>query len=196
VLGVLLLERELGHERSFAVPMLRARALCAGEFRGGVGSAALRGGQPVSPLGCPARRLDVAAVLLGSPEAFLGLALAGGGVELGGELLGVAGGQHGGQAGERVAGRLDERVFGVRGIGLFGEVEVVLGPAAGECGVGEFLAEAGVGEQEGGVGGEALGDVAGERVAVLECGPPWRVVSRRKPRSSSTWRLSMRTVSR
>ena len=42
--------------------------------------------------------------------------------------------------------------------------------AAREGGVGELLAQAGVGEQEGGVGGQALGDVAGERVAVLERG--------------------------
>jgi anti-anti-sigma factor len=96
------------------------------------------------------------------------LALAGGRVEFGGEVLGVAGGEHGGEAGERVACGLDGRVFGVRRLGLFSEVKVVGGPAAGEGGVGEFLAQAGVGEQEGGVGGEALGDVAGERVAVLE----------------------------
>ena len=137
---MLLFEVVLGHERSVAVPLFRARALRAREFLGGVGFAALCGGQPVSPLRCPAGRLDVAAVLLGSPEAFLGLALARGRVEFGGELLGAAGGQHGGQARERVARRLDGRVLGVRRLGLFGEVEVVGRAAAGEGGVGEFLA--------------------------------------------------------
>ena len=168
---MVLVEVVLGHERSFAVPMLRACALRTREFVGGVGLAALCGGQPVSPLRRPAGCLDVAALPLCPPKAFLGCSDRGGGVELDAELLGAAGGEHGGEPLERVAGRFDGRVLGVRPVGLLGEVEVVGGAAAGEGGVGELAAEAGVGEQEGGVGGEALGDVAGERVAVLERRP-------------------------
>jgi hypothetical protein len=98
------------------------------------------------------------------------LALAGDGVALGGELLGAAGGEHGGQPGEWVASEFDLRVFGVRRLGLFGEVQVVGLAPAREGGVGELLAQAGVGEQEGGIGGQTLGDVAGERVAVKKRG--------------------------
>ena len=84
-----------------------AHARCDGRKSVGGGLVALRGGQSVSAHRRPAGRLDVAALVPGSPEAFLGSALAGGGVELSGELLGAAGGQHGGRARERVAHRLN-----------------------------------------------------------------------------------------
>ena len=54
------------------------------------------------------------------------------------------------------------------------EVEVVLVAAAGEGGVAPFAAQAGAGEYEREVDGHALGDVTGDRVAVLD---RWRVGS-------------------
>ena len=75
-------------------------------------------------------------------------------------------------------------------VGLLGEIQVVGRPSAGERGVGELATERGVGKQEGGVGGEALGDVAGERVAVLGAVglPRW---CRAGSRASSTWRVDL-----
>jgi hypothetical protein len=154
VFRLALLEFALGHERSYAVLSFRADTLRAREIVDGVRFAAPCGGEAVSALRRPTGGLDLAPVLLRSPQAILGLALAGGRVELGRELLGAAGGQHAGQALERIPRRLDRRVLGVWRVGLFGEVEVVRGPAPRQGGVGEFLAQAGVGEQEGGVGGQ------------------------------------------
>ena len=142
----MLVEVMLRDEWSFAVLSFSACALRACEIGGGVGLSAARGGQPVSPLRRPAGRLDVAAILLGVPEAFLRLALPCVRVELGSELLGAAGGEHGGKSRDRVAGRLDRRELRVRRLGLFGEIEMVGRAAAGESRVREFLAQAGVGE--------------------------------------------------
>ena len=75
----------------------------------------------------------------------------------------------GGEARDRVgAVRVDGRVFDARGVGVAGGVEVVGLPAAAKRGVAELAIEAGAGEHEGVVDGQALGDVDGHRVAVLQ----------------------------